>query len=321
MGGTDRLPDVLTHVKFSGGTWTHDDKGVFYLRWPAPTSGSADLGTETDVNTDARLYYHVLGTKQEQDVLICDVDPDVKTGFWSPTVTNDGKFLVISQSKNTDPVSRKYVASLEGVDFGSQEGVASLKWICLSDKFEDELGYLANDGNTFYFTTNRKAPRYRIIKTTIDPSKGQQIEKQQLFKLPLEPSVKFEEHVEEDAEGGTLGSATVLAHDKLLLVYSRNVKDELWQYDLKSGQKVGRLLPNFVGSIGQISGKREDTLSFVQTSGFTSPGIISRLEWSEGSEAKKEPKISTYRETVVPGINADDFISEQKWFESVDGTK
>lgn len=118
-----------------------------------------------------------------------------------------------------------------------------------------------------------------------------------------------------------MGSATVLAHDKLLLVYSRNVKDELWQYDLKSGEKVGRLLPNFVGSIGQISGKREDTLSFVQTSGFTSPGIISRLEWSESSEAKEEPKISTYRETVVPGISADDFISEQKWFESMDGTK
>ncbi|CAO1616571.1 unnamed protein product [Sympodiomycopsis kandeliae] len=311
-GGANRLPDEIHHVKFSGATWLHDDSGVFYQQFPAPKD-SKDLGSETDANKDARLYFHKLGTSQKDDVLICDVDPELRTGMWSTEISDDGKYVMLDNSKDTDPKSRKYVASLEGQDLSKP-----LKWVCLADKFESDLSYLANDGNTFYFMTNRDAPRYKIVKVTFDPSTG--VQQSEVWKLSANPSVKVEDLVTEDGEGALLGSATVLDNDKLLLVYSRNVMDELWQFDLKTGKKVARLLPNLVGSIGQISGKREDSVSFVQTSSFVSPGTITRLEWSGGKEGE-QPQVRTHRHTRVKGFVPEDYVSKQEWFTSDDGTQ
>lgn len=313
-GGTDRFPDELNHVKFSGATWTHDDAGVFYQRFPAPGEIS-DLGSETDPNIDAKLYYHRIGTTQDQDALIIDVDPQVRTGMFSTEVTDDGKWLIVGNGRDTDPKTRRYLASLEGHDFASKE---PLKWICLADKFEDDFDYLANDGNTFYFMTNRNAPRYRIIKVTFDPANLKA--EAHPWKLSVDPSVTLEDLVPEDADGGLLSSATVVDHDKLLLIYSRNVIDELWQYDLKSGKKVGRLLPNLVGSIGQISGKREDSTSYVSSSSFVSPGTITKFQWT-GGKAEEQPDVSTYRTTAVTGLDPNDYVTSQEWYTSVDGTK
>lgn len=311
-GGVDRLPDQLDNVKFSGATWLHDDSGIFYQRYPPP-SDTRDLGSENDANKDARLYFHKLGTSQKDDALICDVQPDLRTGSWGTEVTDDGKYLILVNSKDTDPKARFYIAALEGQDL-----TKPLKWVCLADKFESNLSYLANDGTTFYFMTNRQAPKYKIVKLTFDPSTA--VEHSQLWKLSVNPSVKVEDFVPEDAQGATLDSATVLDQDKLLLVYSRNVIHELWQYDLKTGKQIKRLLPDLVGSITQISGKREDSVSFVQSASFVSPGIITRLQWS-GGKAEEAPKVTTHRETQVKGFVPEDYVSEQKWFSSEDGTK
>jgi len=49
---------------------------------------------------------------------------------------------------------------------------------------------------------------------------------------------------------------------------------------------------------------------------FVSPGTITKLSFD--SSSKKE---ETYLTTKVSGINPDNYISEQIWFESKDGTK
>lgn len=88
--GPDRLDDELSNVKFSSITWTHDDKGVFYQRYPDPKKdeeGKTKRGQETDAARDARLYYHRLGTKQSEDVLIIDVVPDIPSALWGASVS------------------------------------------------------------------------------------------------------------------------------------------------------------------------------------------------------------------------------------------
>lgn len=312
-GGENRLTDELHHIKFSDATWSHDDKGVFYQTYPKPEAKST-LGSETDPNKEAKLFYHLINGKQSDDRLICGVDPAVPTGMWSTEVSDDGRFLLLTNSKNTDPKSRAYVAPLN--DDGSVPG--ELKWISLADKFESQLSYLASDGTTFYFMTNKDAPRYRIVKATFDPSEAKAT--QEPWSLSVGSSVKIEDLVPEDKDDAVLSSATVIDGDKLLLVYSRNVIDELWLHDLKSGKQIQRLLPNLVGSIGQISGKREDNVAFVSSSSFVSPGTITRLQWS-GGKAEEIPEVKTHRATKVKGIQPEDYVSEQKWFESVDGTR
>ncbi|PNH11760.1 Prolyl endopeptidase [Tetrabaena socialis] len=83
------LEDKLEYVKFSSLAWTHDNKGIFYNRFPDPASRPADLGTETDKNTNQLLCYHVLGTPQSSDPVIWAM-PDHPTWMCGAGLTDDG---------------------------------------------------------------------------------------------------------------------------------------------------------------------------------------------------------------------------------------
>lgn len=50
----------------------------------------ADCGTETKINLNHELYYHVLGTDQSEDIL-CWKDPEHPRYRFYPRVTDDGK--------------------------------------------------------------------------------------------------------------------------------------------------------------------------------------------------------------------------------------
>lgn len=67
------LEDKVEFCKFTGITWTHDDKGFFYARYPA-IDESIDKGTETNANEYHQLWYHRIGTSQNDDVLIMSDD-------------------------------------------------------------------------------------------------------------------------------------------------------------------------------------------------------------------------------------------------------
>ncbi len=60
------LKDVVKWVKFSGASWTKDNKGFFYSRYDEPKEGK-EL---KQANYYQKLYYHRLGTDQSQDELI-----------------------------------------------------------------------------------------------------------------------------------------------------------------------------------------------------------------------------------------------------------
>ncbi|MED6160415.1 hypothetical protein PIB30_051389, partial [Stylosanthes scabra] len=84
-------PDTLSWVKFSSISWTHDSKGFFYSRYPAPKDGEVvDAGTETNSNLYHELYYHFLGTDQSEDIL-CWRDPENPKYSFGGGVTEDGK--------------------------------------------------------------------------------------------------------------------------------------------------------------------------------------------------------------------------------------
>lgn len=88
------LPDQLAHVKFSSLAWTHDGRGFFYNRYPAP-GGGKEAGTETDRAANQQLAYHVLGQPQSQDctILTLPEHPDWMIGAQARGV--EGVFLVV----------------------------------------------------------------------------------------------------------------------------------------------------------------------------------------------------------------------------------
>jgi prolyl oligopeptidase len=117
-----KLDDVVQFVKFSSVTWTHDEKGFFYQRFPTTAGPGDDLGTATASDKDAAIYYHRLGTDQAEDELVHkdETNPEWMFGVG---VTTDGQWALLSSSKDTAPSALLSVARLE-------EGVpySQLKW-------------------------------------------------------------------------------------------------------------------------------------------------------------------------------------------------
>ncbi|HEX4618298.1 MAG TPA: hypothetical protein VH135_01135, partial [Steroidobacteraceae bacterium] len=81
------LPDELRFTKFWGVSWAHDGSGVYYSRYPLLSGGRGD-----DAGRPA-LYFHTLGTPQDQDRLVYEVT-DHPTRIPSGRVTEDGNYLV-----------------------------------------------------------------------------------------------------------------------------------------------------------------------------------------------------------------------------------
>jgi prolyl oligopeptidase len=60
------LADEINWTKWGGVSWTHDNKGFFYSRFPEPAPGQKFQAT----NLNSAIYYHRLGTPQSDDTLV-----------------------------------------------------------------------------------------------------------------------------------------------------------------------------------------------------------------------------------------------------------
>ncbi len=105
------LPDEVKWVRFSWLSWTRDNKGFFYSRFPEPPKGQmlhAVLGGQA-------VYYHRLGTPQSEDVLIIE-RPDLSRGLLAAWVPRQGRYLLIRVAQGSGPANRLYY-----VDMGDPE--------------------------------------------------------------------------------------------------------------------------------------------------------------------------------------------------------
>src|SRR3954469_14594283 len=153
------LSDDVQWVKFSGGSWKKDGTGFFYSRYDAPAS--ADQLKQA--NYFHKLYFHKLGTAQDKDVLVYE-RKDHKDWNFNGTVSEDGRFLIISISQGTDPKNRIFYKDLQKSDAGVVE---------LLNKQDALYSFLGCDGNTFWFRTDLAAARGRIV--AIDVTKPEEI--------------------------------------------------------------------------------------------------------------------------------------------------
>lgn len=105
------IEPALEWAKFTSISWTHDDLGFTYNRYPTPKVSSDKAGTETDSNMDAAIYYHRLGTPQSQDILLFDVKEN-PSHMPRMEVSDDGKYLICCVSESCDPQNKVYFAEI-----------------------------------------------------------------------------------------------------------------------------------------------------------------------------------------------------------------
>ncbi|MEQ2269352.1 hypothetical protein XENORESO_003437 [Xenotaenia resolanae] len=288
--GAVPLEDRLERVKFSCMSWTHDGKGLFYNSYP-DQEGKSD-GTETSTNLHQKLYYHILGTPQSDDVL-CAEFPDHPKWMCGAEVSDDGCYVLLSIREGCDPVNRLWYCDLQT----TPQGITGLlPWIKLIDNFDAEYEYVTNEGTLFTFKTNLDAPRYRLIN--IDFASPDQRNWKELIPQHDKDVIVF---------------ATCTYSSYLFVCFLHDVKNVLKMYRLSSGEEL-RTFPLDVGSIVGFTGRKRDSEIFYYFTSFLSPAIIYHCDLT------KEPlQPHVFREVTVKGFTPADYQTTQIFYPSKDG--
>lgn len=285
------FPETLSRSKFFRPTWTHDNKGVFYGRFDV--DAKAD-GSETNANENQKVYYHRIGEKQENDILVAEFPDEPKWRF-SAEVSDCGNYLVFLVMFGCND-QLLYFADLRH----TPEITGKLNFTKVVTKFEADYDYITNENSIFYFRTNKSAPNYRVI--AID------------FNSPAEENWKtlIEEH-----SRNVLDWVYCVHKNKLALHYMEDVKSALQIHSLESG-KLEFKLPLEHGTIQGFTGDKDSSEFFYQFVSFLIPGIIYHYDFSTPSAEPvifKEVKLATEFER-------DAYIVEQKFYpSSADGEK
>jgi len=273
------LSDQIKWVKFSGASWTKDGKGFFYSRYDEPKPGQQLKG----VNYFQKLYFHRLGAPQSEDPLIYE-RPDHKDWGFGGQVTDDGNYLIISVSQGTDTRNRVFYRDLQ---------VPDSKVVELLNDFDAEYGFIDNDGPRFWFHTDLKAPRGRII--TIDIGKPERSNWREVIPQAEE----------------TLRSANVL-NDQFVVSYLKDAHSQVKVFS-RDGRFIREVDLPGIGSAAGFGGKRADTETFYTFTSFTTPGTVYRYDLKSG-------KSSVFRKPKVD-FDPAQFETRQVFYHSKDGTR
>jgi prolyl oligopeptidase len=249
------LPDVLPPARQGVSSWTKDNKGFFYSRFPQDKTGTEIR----DISFFQKFYYHKLGTPMSEDVLIYE-RPDNKEYFIGGGVTDDGRYLVVQVGKGTGPQNMLYYKDLSRAD-------AQITPII--DKLEADYSMVDNDGTTFFIRTDKDASRAKLMAYNIE-------------------NKSWREVIPETAE--TLNGVNFI-NNQFVANYLKDASTQIKIYDINGKFVRDVKLPD-IGIAGGFSGKREDTDTFYTFSSFTTPPTIYRYDMKSGkSEVFRQAKV------------------------------
>lgn len=272
------LSDHIKWSKFSGASWLKDGSGFFYSRYDEPTG--AELAS---TNFYQKLYFHQVGTPQSEDMLVYE-RPDQKNWGFGGSVTDDGRFLIISVTLGTDRRNGVFYLDLASPDSGVVE--------LLSD-FDASYSFIDNDGPIFWFNTDLDAPKGRVVAINIS-----------------RPSREYwEEIIPETAE--TLRGVSAVG-GRFFASYLKDAATQVRIFGL-GGESLGEVRLPGIGSAGGFGGKRSENETFYSYSSYTTPPTVFRYDVASGrSEVFRSPDVA---------VNPADYVTRQVFYTSKDGTR
>ncbi|HEX6903659.1 MAG TPA: prolyl oligopeptidase family serine peptidase [Thermoanaerobaculia bacterium] len=143
------LSDEVRWAKFTSASWDAEGKGFFYTRYPEPVKGAEYQAALQG----PKIFYHRLGTPQSEDQFVFDYPANPK-GLIFSTTTEDGRYLLVTATKGGRP-AETYIKDLTEPD-----GKVRLLIPDLGNQYFSPAG---NDGSVFYFYTDYKSPKGRLL--------------------------------------------------------------------------------------------------------------------------------------------------------------
>ncbi|MFJ9555336.1 prolyl oligopeptidase family protein [Nocardiopsis sp. NPDC101807] len=285
----DLVDGPVDRARYSPIAWLPDSSAFYYVRRLPPEE--VPDGEEA---YHRRVYLHRLGRPAEEDVLVFGSGRD-KTEYFSPSVSRDGRWLILQAVRGTSSATDMWIADLSDGDLERprlvpvQEGVDA-----------DLEGHVGRDGR-LYLRTDRDAPRGRVCVT--DPADPRYENWTTL--VPEEPEAVLEDYAVLDGPA--------LERPELLVSHSRHSISEVTQRDLLTGELLGVVDMPGLGTVGGLSerpeGGHEAWFGYTDN---THPSSVYRYDALAG-------RVSVWAD--APGdIDLPDVKVEQVTYTSGDGT-
>lgn len=270
------LEDTLVDIKFSGIQWKKEE-GFFYSSYDKPKG--SELSEMTDQH---KLYFHKVGTSQNEDQLIYGGTAEEKHRYVGASVTEDGRYLFISASKTTSG----------NISFLKDLDRLNSPLIAVDEDYSTDSYLLESQGANFYLVTNKDAPNQKLVKTTADRPN------QQYWKDVIGET----EHVLSVSSGAGYFFANYMI-DAITQVVQYN-------YD---GVNLGKIELPGVGTARGWNGKKNQKKLYFSFTNYHSPGVIYAYHPEEKTSEKYwSPEID---------FDPENYVSTQVFYASSDGTK
>ncbi|MFZ4464643.1 MAG: prolyl oligopeptidase family serine peptidase [Bacteroidales bacterium] len=229
-----------------------------------------------------KVFYHKLGNKQTEDQLIFE-DKEHPLRNFGAYLTEDEQFLLISESESTsgNALYMKKTSEMEK------------PFLKIAEGFEYEYGVIDHLGEKLLVQTNDEAPLRKLV--LIDPKNPEKQNWQTI--LP---------------ESENVLESVSLVGDRIYAEYLKDANTKAYFFDYQ-GKLIKELQLPTLGTVAGFSGEKDDFTAFYGFTSFTFPTTIYRYDL-------KTDKSSVYSASGVD-FNPDNFVTEQLFFTSKDGTK
>jgi len=324
------IADDLKWVKFSGISWTKDNKGFFYERYDEPKEGN----TLTNVNRGQKVYYHRINKPQSSDELIYE-RKDQPDWLFDTQVTEDGTFAIITVFQGTDERTRLYYIFLGD---NPKKPQLNNPVVRLIDRLDATYDFVGNIGDNFLVRTDLAAPKARIVSidinnelpnrwTTVIPEGKDALTSSRIIGKRLVASYLQDAHssvrlfgLPQDrgnirrgpsggAPGGPSGGVNRTGNPSGALPDTlRDARRSGFGYPF-----LGELPLPGIGTVSSITGKPGDDEMFYQYTSYLSPSTVYRYDL-------KRNQNQPYAIPKLP-VDFSQFETKQVFYTSKDGTR
>jgi prolyl oligopeptidase len=235
----------------------------------------------TAKNEYHKVYYHKLGTSQDKDKLIYE-NNDYPLRNYSIQIDRDEKYAFLYETESTSGLQLSV----------SKLPIKNNSFKLLFSGFANDYSLVDIIGDIAYFITNDNAPNYKLIKVNL---------KKQPFQI---------ETVIDETKNVLNG--IYATKDYWVIHYQEDVKSKLLLAD-KTGQILNEIQLPTMGTVTGISTYYEHNNIYFTFTSYLYPPTIFKYD----ADAKKMTEF--FRTSMK--FNPDNYITEQVFYKSKDGTK
>jgi prolyl oligopeptidase len=232
------------------------------------------------------LYFHKLGTPQLADELIYEDKTNPARSFGAFT-TEDERYTFLNLFERAKGVTGNAIWYLP-------PGSATNKFIpIIPEPGRFSYNFVREYNGRFYFHTNDGAPNFKLV--SIDPAHPERENWKTVIPEKDEPLTGV------NNAGG-----------KMFAGYTKDVLSHYYVYDA-NGNAEGEVKPPALGMVSGLNGRADDTFVFYSLYSMVTPPVTYKYDLATR-------KSSVYLKPEIK-YNPDDFIMEQRFYTSKDGTK